>query len=195
MHGNASQDSLKRNKKILIILISVMVCLILYLLVIQPFLARYFFPPIRTEGLLIYSEKEYLEFENGERFGQLINSMNFPKEFMEKNFYHYDNSKKDSLIYGKVPDIFVLEFELDEQMYYEIRSTYENKHQYLGSEINKFAFYKIDNALLSENEASCIGFNDSEMSMRFLYISDMIGEDSTDNIFLTISNASYLFTY
>lgn len=79
---------------------------LLYIYVIHQLLGTPFMKFEQHRGLEHYTTGEYLEFEKGPLFQEMLSSYEFLDECRVIDFYYCDNRYKDSLVYGKRPDVY-----------------------------------------------------------------------------------------
>jgi len=83
----------------------VMICAF-YIFVLHPILGTPFMDFREFRGEEYYTTGEFLKFENGPLFQEMLCSFPFLKDCEVTDFYYSDNRWKDSFVYGKKPDVF-----------------------------------------------------------------------------------------
>lgn len=78
----------------------------LYIFVLHPILGTPFMDFEEYRGVEYYTTREYLEFEKGPLFEEVLRSYTFLEDCHVTDFYYSDNRWKDSCVYGKKPDIY-----------------------------------------------------------------------------------------
>ena len=117
------------NKPYLIFIICFLFLTLLWLTVLEPVFKWMYCPPEIISEISIYTEQEYLSYESGRKMHDFIDNYYDINSQKAINFYYIDNFKRDSLIYGKMCDIYI----------FEVNYTATNK-LLLENFINNFTF-------------------------------------------------------
>lgn len=64
-----------------------------------------------------YKKSEYISFDSGKEFQNFIKDFEFTSKNEPVEFYYVDNSRRDSLIFGKMCDIYILELDVTGEDY------------------------------------------------------------------------------
>ena len=96
--------------KLIIAAAVILLCIAAYIFIIQPyFVSSGFYKPFEFNGISYYEEDYYKSFNNGEIFEEYLAEC-FDEERCEVvDFFYFDNQRGDSIIFGDMLDVFLLE--------------------------------------------------------------------------------------
>ena len=89
-----SQNGLSKKKLALVAgtVIAIILCLVAYIAILEPIVSRFLLTTTSIhEGMDHYKNQTYLEFESGDRFHEVLNTMDSLKHGTAVDFYHVDN--------------------------------------------------------------------------------------------------------
>ena len=128
------------------------------------------------EDLSLYTEDAYKQFENADIFESYMKTFEFPAESEVVAFYYVDNHQLDNPIYGKMSDVFAVDYHLSQQMYdeYKIRLSFPENYV---DELAAFELYLSD-VPVGEDNFGVVAFNDKECIVRCCLVTS-VGDIST----------------
>ncbi len=89
---------MKNKKELLIIaLIGIFIIIIGYLYVIRPIFAFVYFIPEVYDGVELYFDKKYIDFDDGKAFEYALSTVPFLDDEKVVAFEYHDNKKSDDL--------------------------------------------------------------------------------------------------
>ena len=107
----------KYNFLILLLFFGVLICIIIF----TPLFKWSYYSPKKLASIEAYKNEEYISFDSGKEFQKFIKDFEFTSKNEPIEFYYVDNSKRDSLIYGKMNDIYILELDLIDAEYPQLK--------------------------------------------------------------------------
>ena len=129
------------------ILAGLMICL-------QPMFVTLFCRTNVSSGIDIYTEERYLEYDMGTIFQETVSTCGFVEQCDLLSFSYFDNSPRDTILYGKQSDFFVLELNASTH-FSTIQKKIFNMAQYAG-DFDDYSLYYIDAA--KDNRQYCVIF-------------------------------------
>lgn len=105
----------------LAVIAAICILLLVYWGLIHP-LCWTLLPAKSYKGVSYFQDAQYLQFEDGEKFQQLIDACNIQQWSGQiSDFSYYNNWKGDNPIYGKMSDVFVLTVVMENESEYQIK--------------------------------------------------------------------------
>lgn len=90
-----------------------------YYLVLQPIIAKLYLGPEIYEGVHLVQSNEYLAFDGGEDFSEVLETCGAFELGDLTEFFYFDNRRSDSLFYGKQCDVYALSVKVASDALYE----------------------------------------------------------------------------
>lgn len=157
----------------ILILVGVMLCY-LYFFFLHPIVSHFFVPSWIYQngihkGLEYYDNDKYVEFESGEKFERLLSSTNYSSSGEVIDFYHIDNFFKDDPIRGKMCDVFALDIQLNDSVFYSIQFDDAN----LCNNMEDFKLYLLSEFTCeSTSDIALIAACEQDRIIRIILITD-----------------------
>ena len=133
-------------KKLLIIALVSIAVYLLYAATLQPLVTSLFVPSIEYSGVDLYLEERYMEFDHSEAFSECISYVPFTEDPDIRHFAFYDSRWRDSIFYGRFPDVYVLD--IDAGIQYEDIKLFIIKN---GEEVYDETYFWLENASPSDD--------------------------------------------
>lgn len=112
-------------------IIATIVAGFVFLRFVHPVLAYTIIPPISQHHKVThYTSGKYLEFEDGERFREFTESLDFVDDGEIVGFFHADYWTRDNPFFGKASDHFILDLYFEEAEYAQVKEFLENNSAY-----------------------------------------------------------------
>lgn len=162
-------QKLIKNKWFRFAIIVVLVYL-LYMATLQPLVASLCCPPIVRSGVDLYTENEYLQFDDGNVFQTALAKIPLHESSKVKAFSHYNNFLRDNLVYGEFCDAFVLDLSLDEQ--YEAVKEYVVQNSDDCVLEDGCEMYWLQDAVPADDACFFVAVFDHEKMIRCILITD-----------------------
>ena len=138
----------KISKWITWISITLLFLFALFVFFLQPLLGFAFNTSKVYSGLEYYDSKTMHKFEKGEVFLAEFSSYAFADSCEIKDFCYVDNQWRDSIVYGKRPDVYAIELDSKEQ-FTSIKQAIEEGGEYVGTQLHRdnvqVSFYLMPN--------------------------------------------------
>ena len=170
-----SQNGLSKKKLALVAgtVIAIILCLVAYIAILEPIVSRFLLTTTSIhEGMDHYKNQTYLEFESGDRFHEVLNTMDSLKHGTVVDFYHVDNHLRDNLFYGKMCDVFAVDVSLDQQNYSDEKAKIATSESFCCN-LDDFALYLSDYQTGAEGEVVLIATCDEVHIVRYILLTDM----------------------
>lgn len=166
------RDFFRRIVIIACVLLGITVLAYLYLGVVAPIISRIWGPrPKIYENLEYYTNRKYLQFENGSTFDEFIDTLDIVEQGDVINFYYQDNYGQDNLIYGKRSDIYSIDIQLDRQTYEDKKHIYSLDEEYC-CDYGDYVLYFLPLGTESDIQ-TIIAFNEEATIIRCVMITEM----------------------
>lgn len=179
----------KKFSNIIIICLILLAVEIVRISIIMPFLNFCVIDPTDYQGIEYYEDETYLKFEKGEGFIKSFNSYDFAEECKITDFYYINNWTKDNFIYGKMSDIYIIDFDAGEN-YEEIREFITTE----GSQciaVNEYETYLLSSGFEKKNDYFFFAFDDGTQNMRYVLVTEIKGSRKEENL-KTIGRVIYM---
>lgn len=162
---------------ILWISIIAIILVLLFVYVIHPITGTPFVKHTTYSGLSYFTPETYGKLEKGDLFVETFYNYDFAEQCEITDFYYVDNKNKDSFIYGKRPDIYVLT--LDAGQHYEEIAEYI---RFVGTPCGKesgydeYSYYFMpSSAVPSDRFVFRVG--DTVNALQFILVTEISDED------------------
>lgn len=156
--------------KLMAFLLLILCGFLVYMFVLQPIIAWAWLSPVEHNGIDLYTNNTYLEYEKGTEFRDTIHGLSFTQACTIVDFSYFDTFWRDNLFYGKMCDTYVLDLQASEN-YLEIKEEVIKLSKH-NNEIDRYTLY-----LLTEPESSSdwviVGLNDTKQAVRCMMITEM----------------------
>lgn len=98
-------------------------------------------------GAELYQQKDKYEFEYMDEFESYLDSIDYLKSGQIVDFNYWDNRQYDSLLFGIMPKVMVIDYQLNDEIYEELKnSSLQEAYEYFpfGEETGFDLYYPID---------------------------------------------------
>ena len=158
--------------KILAALLVLGTYVVIYFLVFAPVVSPIFFSDESiTKGICHYQEGDYLSFEKGREFQELIQSYGVESKGKMIDFYYIDNRVRDNPFYGKAPDIYALDIVATPNTYYAEKQAMAERAG-TSTWINDCLLYGFFDKTIVEDSIVVVSFCDKTNTIRYVLITD-----------------------
>ena len=144
---------------------------------IHPFLTMLYIPVYDKEGVDLYTQEEYLNYEYGKEFKNYVSSYDFTQNGEVTYFYYRDNYTHDNPIYGKVCDIFAVDIKLSSDDYAVAKETIITDEYRLDTFPSGYVLY-LPKVMSGENYTPFFALKDTECTVRFILITETEDTDA-----------------
>ena len=168
-HGSNLQN--KPYHWLIVIIISLVVLSIFLLWIIfEPIIDFLFVNPEIHDGISHYTSEEYKEYDDAQVFDDWVESLKLNSDLLPVYFYHIDNSKHNTVLYGKTSDMYAIDFQAEKTTYDETKSRLLEGSTYM----EKFHDYKIysANREFADSNGRFLAFCDETNTVRCILILD-----------------------
>lgn len=114
-HGKKLKASFKYEHCFLVFLSFLF--LFVFIIICTQFLNWGYHSPKTLSSINTYKSEEYVLFDSGKEFQKFIENFEFTPQNEPVEFYYVDNSKRDSVVFGKMCDIYILELDVTNEDY------------------------------------------------------------------------------
>lgn len=169
-HGSNLQN--KPYHRLLVVIISLVVLSIFLLwIVFEPIIDKYILSNAEIhDGLNYYTSEEYKEYDDSQLFDDFVESMNLNSDLLPVYFYHIDNSHRNSVLYGKVGNMYAIDFKAGKTTYDEIKSSLLEESTYMEN-IDDYEIYSV-NREFADSNSGFLAFCDETGTVRCILITD-----------------------
>ena len=157
---------------LLLALLSWFCLFLIYWAVVHPVVSTLFFPMKKQQGAAIYTDGTYLNYEDGEHFQKVIESLSFVDMCTVADFYYCDGVSRDNPIHGKMFDTYSLELQAGDHynaIKEDISSKYrleENWESYVGD----YNLYSVEETIAGSKYTVYLATNDSASTVRCIML-------------------------
>ena len=142
------QTKSKVRKTVIIYSIFIIIICIVYFLCIHPLVKMHSIPTQQHySGAELYQQKDKYKFEYMDEFESYLDSIDYLKSGQIVDFNYWDNSQYDSLLFGIMPKVMVIDYQLNDEIYEELKnSSLQEAYEYFpfGEETGFDLYYPID---------------------------------------------------
>lgn len=142
---------------------------LVYMAVIQPLLFLCV-PPITHCGTELYTEGQYLKYDNSDVFTSALSTFPIPVDAEVTAFYYYDSRWRDNMFYGNMCDVFVLDLSLG-QHYQTAQDYVLQNSEYCYSEGGRDMHW-LQNAVSVDNACFLVVVCNQEKMIRCILLTD-----------------------
>ena len=138
----------KVKKTVIFYSIFIVIICIIYFLCIHPIVKMHSIPMQQHySGAELYQQKDKYEFEYMDEFESYLDSIDYLKSGQIVDFNYWDNRQYDSLLFGIMPKVMVIDYQLNDEIYEELKnSSLQEAYEYFpfGEETGFDLYYPID---------------------------------------------------
>lgn len=141
-------------------------------------------------GLDLYRSNAYLNFEDGVTFQKMVSGFTGPQKGKAIDFYYVDNHVEDNPIYGKMCDIYSLDFILPVNDYQAEKNMVQSTAETYQS-IDDFISYALPYDSTNGEYISVVSFCDDMQLVRYSLITELDTVDGFDHVFGMHANLNW----
>lgn len=174
---NRSSKCNPKSSTILWISIITISLALLFVYVIHPITGTPFVKHTTYSGLSYFTPETYGKLEKGDLFVETFYNYDFAEQCEITNFYYVDNKDKDSFIYGKRPDVYVLTLDAG-QHYEEIAEYIRSVGTPCGKEAgyDKYSYYFMSSSTVP-SDRFVFRVGDTVNVLQFILVTEISDED------------------
>ncbi|MBQ7291206.1 MAG: hypothetical protein IJW76_05770 [Clostridia bacterium] len=136
-------------------------------------------------GVSLYTEKIYLQYEDGKYIEDMMLSLPFAYEKEINEFWYFDNNKNSMINY--YPNIFAVEISITKEQYNNIKKEIAVDDKYIATGYSH-SYYLYNFDCLPSDIVGCFAFSDDDYTIRCIMITNMDEPlRSKDEIMIIIS--------
>lgn len=172
---------MKNKKELLIIaLIGIFIIIIGYLYVIRPIVAFVYFIPEVYDGVELYFDKKYIDFDDGKAFEYALSTVPFFDDERVVAFEYHDNKKSDDLFRGRMCDAYILDLDLGERYKSAIEDTLKiGKKCY---SIDDYSVYWLKDSVVNSKNSFFVTFCEETRIIRLIMVTEYKNIESNANV-------------
>lgn len=154
------------------VLLTVVLIIFVYFLIVEPIISRFFVATtdIHT-GLEYFKNYEYISFESGTEFYNLLQLVDYYSFGDVVDFYHVDNYLRDNPIYGKMCDFFAIDILASTQDYIELAERFCSNDNFCCS-MEDYNLFVLDCNCTSNSDVALIAVCEKLCLIRIILITD-----------------------
>ena len=168
-HQRGSNLQNKPYHWLIVIIISLVILNIFLLCIIfEPIIDFLFVNPEIHDGISYYTSEEYKEYDDAQVFDDFVESLNLNSDLLPVYFYHIDNSKHNTVLYGKPNNMYAIDFKAEKTTYDEIKSRLLEGSTYM-EKIHDYTIYSVNREFADRN-SRFLAFCDETNTVRCILI-------------------------
>ena len=161
-------------KPVVLFVLAGVILIFLFLYVGDPIRWK-FTPPETNEGVDIFFNEDYLDYDKGTIFRDAIRDFAFIEQCKIEGFYYLDNASCDSIVYGKSPDFYALD--LDAGEYFEEIGAKILEGGVQCGDLYDYRIYLMTPIYCHASNCPVFAINNSTSKIRFIMITDLTEDD------------------
>ena len=166
MSSNKAPDS--KQKKALTIATYVLVIILFLYVILYPILQFTTLGTKSHQGVELFAEKAYLEYDSGEAFDAVVEELSFIAENEVRNFAYHDSCRQDHLLWGKFPDLYILEVYVGENFDQICTQYWDENAVYHEEYTHAIKLHSVEKVGWKYNQLY-LAFSEIHQSVRILY--------------------------